>query len=96
MDWNASCFPLLDRRSNTRRLGISRRIEVEVVDVQLRVRVSRSRSFECNGDEALAEHVIKDVAFQLTVFTENLVDDVPGVDLAFVSCHFRRDVRLQD
>ena len=92
VDWHARSFPRLDSRRNARRLGVCRRVEIEITYVQLRIWVCCGCSLERNGDEALAKHVVEDIASKLAIFTKHLIDDVPCVDLAFVACHFGCDM----
>ena len=71
-------------------------VQVKVVDVQLGVGVCCASSLESDSDELLAEDVEKDRGAEGAVFVEDLVDDVPGTNLAFVPSGNFRDVSLDD
>lgn len=57
-------------------LGIARRVEVIVVQVEDSVRVSRTSSLEGDGDEVLAQDLGEDGRAQRAVLVEDLVADV--------------------
>lgn len=53
-----------------------RRVEVVVVDVQLRIRVCGACGFEGDADVGFAERVVEGVGLERAVFVEDLVYDV--------------------
>ena len=67
-----------------------------VVDVQLGVGVGGTSSLESDADKVLTEDTVEDAVAQGTVLVEDLVDNVPGVDLALVAAHHVGDVVLEN
>lgn len=77
-------------------LGSVGRVKAVVVDVQLGVGVSLAGSAEGNADKLLAEDAGEDRVTQTAVPLEDLVDNVPGVDLALVTSSDVGNVVLND
>lgn len=74
---DSGCEPLLDVRDHTvGDLGVARRVEVIVVQVEDSVRISRTSSLEGDGDEVLAQDLGEDGRAQGAVLVEDLVADV--------------------
>ena len=73
-----------------------RAVQVEVVDVQLGGRVCGASGLEGGRDELFAEDVEEHGRTEGAVLVEDLVDDVPGTDLALVPPRDLGDVRLDD
>jgi hypothetical protein len=71
-------------------------VQVVVVDVELRVGVGSASSAEGEVDELFTKNSVEDAVTEVTVVFEDLVDDVPSVDLALVSASNAVDVVLHD
>ena len=48
-----------------------------IVDVQLRIRVGRPRSLECDSNERLAKDVVEDRGAQRSILVQDFVADIP-------------------
>lgn len=96
IDGDAGGDPLLDMGDETSGLGVSGRVQVVVVDVQLGVGVGGAGGLKGNADVVFTDDLHEDVVAESTVLVEGLVDDVPGVDLALEVGHNLSDVVLHD
>jgi hypothetical protein len=88
--------PLLDVRDESGGLGVSGRVEVVVVDVELGVGVGSAGGLEGDADVVLTDNLHEDVVAESAVLVEGLVNDIPGVDLALEVGHELGDVVLHD
>jgi hypothetical protein len=88
--------PLLDVAGHGLCLCVAGAVEVVVVDVELGLWVGGLCGSESSGDKVLAENVVEDGRAEGAVFVEDLVDYVPGVDLAGVGGHELLDVSNHD
>ena len=94
---DACCDPFLDVGDYAcGDFGVAGGVEVVVVDVELRIGVGGSGSLEGDGDKVLAENIIEDRGAHATVLVEDLVHDVPSVDLALVAGNEGCHVVLED
>jgi len=95
VDGYASGDPGLDLRGESSGLRVRGAVEVEVIDVQLGVRVGLLGGVEGDLDVALADYIEEDVGLELAIFAEDLVDDVPSVAFAGVTTSNGRNVVLE-
>lgn len=70
--------------------------ELVIVDVELSRWIRSTRSLEGDADEVLAEDVLENGRAHGAILIEDLVHDVPVVDLALVAGYHLGDVVLQD
>lgn len=74
-------------------LGVARRVEVIVVQVEDGVRVSRTRSLEGDGYEVLAQDLGEDGRAERAVLVEDLVADVLDTTTRqYKSCPCRTEI----
>ena len=76
VDGHTSGNPLLNLGNHSLGLCVGRRVEVVVVDVQLRVRVDLAGSLEGSSDETLTQDIVEDRGAEATILSEDLVDNV--------------------
>lgn len=79
VDGDARGGPRLDLGDHACRLGVVGRVEVVVVDVELRSGVGGAGGGEGDFDEVFPEDVVEDGGAEVAVFGKDLVDDVLGV-----------------
>jgi len=96
IDGDTGGDPLLDVGDEASGLGVSGRVQVVVVDVQLGVGVGGTGGLEGNADVVFTDDLHEDVVAESTVLVKGLVNNVPGVDLALEVGHDLSDVVLHD
>lgn len=77
-------------------LSIVGNVEVIIVDVELGVGISGAGSAESNSNKVLTKNSAEDTVTEVTVLSEDLVDDIPLKDLALVAGDHGRNVVLND
>jgi len=77
-------------------LGVVGNVKVVVVDVKLGVGVRGAGGAEGDAYEVLAEHAAEDAVAEVTILSEDLVNNVPLEDLSLVVGDGLRDVVLDD
>ena len=93
---NASGAPFLDVLDHTLGLAVVGNIKVVIVDVELGGGVGGTSSLEGNADVVLADDLHPVALTESTILVEDLVGDVPCVDLALVAANDGLDVVLHD
>jgi hypothetical protein len=85
--------PLLHQTRHPRSLSIPPLIQIIIINIQLRIRIRRSRRLKRHANKLLS-HLLHErlVGIELTLFVENFVNYVPSVDFAFPVSHEGCDV----
>src|SRR5687768_8252867 len=95
INWNTTSLQPSDQRNESINLS-TRPIQIVVVDVELCVRVCSPCGLEGKIDELFAEEFIEDAVAKGSILFKDLVDDIPGVDLALITSHHCFNVVLHD
>lgn len=97
VDGNTGSNPLVNVSDHSAgELSIVRLVEIVIIDVELGSGISGAGSAESNTDKVLTENSAEDTVAEVTVLSEDLVDDIPLKDLALVAGDHGLDVVLDD
>ena len=87
VDRNTLASPLPDFADQAIELCVVGAVKVVVINVELRVWIGSSGGFESNPDILLSQDFIEYRLTHSAIFVEDLVYDIPGVNLASVTTH---------
>jgi hypothetical protein len=89
--------PLVNVSNHTRcDLGVGSDIKIVVIDIEFGIWISGASSAESNTNEVLTENTAEDTVTEVSILSEDLVDDVPVGNLSFVAGDQCSNVVLND